>query len=87
MQYDDSYTDGGRITFSSILLLVIFVSAAALIVAAIIWRPWFGDSDSTAGLSAPAAEQVDDSEVALEDNAITAESNADEVEADPIVAQ
>lgn len=43
MQYDDSFRGEARITFSSILLLVIFVSAFALILAAAIWRPWFGD--------------------------------------------
>ena len=43
MNYGGSDRREGRISFSSIILLVIFVSAAALIVAAVIWRPWFGD--------------------------------------------
>jgi hypothetical protein len=43
VNYGGSYGGPSRIAFSSILLLVIFVSAAALIVAAIIWRPWFSD--------------------------------------------
>lgn len=47
MNYGGSYRREGRISFSSILLLVIFVSAAALIVAAIIWRPWFDDAIPT----------------------------------------
>jgi len=37
------YGGPARISYSSVILLVIFVSAAALIVAAVIWRPWFGD--------------------------------------------
>ncbi|MEO8457195.1 MAG: hypothetical protein ABI559_05225 [Chloroflexota bacterium] len=43
MNYGGSFKGEQRITISSILLLVIFVSAAALIVAAIIWRPWVKD--------------------------------------------
>ena len=47
MQYGESHREA-RITISSILLLVIFVSAAALIVVAAIWRPWSGNSSSAA---------------------------------------
>jgi hypothetical protein len=47
VNYGGSYRREGRITFSSILLLVIFVSAAALMVAAILWRPWFDDAAPT----------------------------------------
>lgn len=43
MQYDNSYRGEARLTLYSIFLLVIFVSAFALIVAAIVWRPWFDD--------------------------------------------
>lgn len=43
MYYDDSYRNQGRFSFFSLILLVIFVSAAALILAAIIWRPWVDD--------------------------------------------
>jgi hypothetical protein len=49
-----SYKREARITISSILLLMIFVSAAALIIAAAIWRPWSSDSSSTAQAQATA---------------------------------
>jgi hypothetical protein len=49
VNYGGSYKREGRISFSSILLLVIFVSAAALIVAAIIWRPWFTEDTPIVG--------------------------------------
>lgn len=43
MNYGGYPKRDGRISFSSILLLIIFVSAGALIVAAVLWRPWFDD--------------------------------------------
>ncbi len=46
MNHGAHYGGPARIGFSSVILLVIFVSAAALIIAAIIWRPWFGDDPS-----------------------------------------
>ena len=57
MNFDDSY-HGERFSLSSLLLLVIFVAAAGLIVAAVIWRPWFGD-DSTAVAQPTAQAQQD----------------------------
>jgi hypothetical protein len=45
VQYGESHREP-RITISSILLLVIFVSAAALIIVAAIWRPWSSDDTS-----------------------------------------
>jgi hypothetical protein len=48
-----SYNGEARISISSILLLVIFVSAAALIVVAAIWRPWFGDDSPAAQANQP----------------------------------
>jgi len=88
MHYDDSYSDNSRITISSILLLVIFVSAAALILAAVIWRPWFGDSDKASNIQAPAAEEVaDDAEVAAEGDVILDDTAGDETEAEPVAAQ
>lgn len=58
MYYDDSYSNRGRISFSSIALLIIFVSAFALILAAIIWRPWSGDDEKAATLAPVAADQA-----------------------------
>jgi hypothetical protein len=46
VNYGGSYSRDSRISFSSILLLVIFVSAAALIATAIIWRPWSSEETS-----------------------------------------
>jgi len=61
--YDDSYQNHGRLSFSSVILLVIFVSAAALILAAAIWRPWADDDKPVTGAAAeqfgpPAPEAV-----------------------------
>jgi hypothetical protein len=53
MDYDGSYKGEARISISSILLLVIFVSAAALIIVAAIWRPWFGDTSPGAQANQP----------------------------------
>lgn len=61
MNYGGSYKRDGRITFSSIILLVIFVSAAALIVAAIVWRPWFTDEAPVVGAQPTATAAVDTS--------------------------
>lgn len=54
MNHGAQYGGPARISFSSVILLVIFVSAAALIVAAVIWRPWFGD-DATVVQAQPTA--------------------------------
>ena len=54
MQYGESHREP-RITISSILLLVIFVSAAALIIVAAIWRPWISDSSPGAQANQPQA--------------------------------
>jgi hypothetical protein len=65
LNYGGSYGGEGRITLSSIILLVIFISAAALIVAAVIWRPWSGDeaplaeAQPTATLAADTVQQAD----------------------------
>ena len=55
MNYGGSYKGEARISISSILLLVIFVSAAALIIVAAIWRPWFGDDSPAAQANQPQA--------------------------------
>lgn len=54
MQYGQSHREP-RITISSILLLVIFVSAAALIIVAAIWRPWSGGNSPAAQSNQPQA--------------------------------
>jgi hypothetical protein len=56
MQYDDSPSPS-RISASSLILLVIFASAAALIVAAIVWRPWFDDGDPASTSAQPEATE------------------------------
>ena len=78
MYYDDSYRNS-RISLGSILLLIIFVSAAALIVTAIVWRPW---STSDTSVSPPVAAQQSDT---TGDNAAAADPNA--VPADPNAPQ
>ncbi len=55
MYYDDHYSGQGRISFSSVALLIIFVSAFALILTAIIWQPWADDDKAT--LAPVAADQ------------------------------
>ena len=40
MDYRRPYPNEPRITLTSVLLLAIFVSAAAFIVSAIVWQPW-----------------------------------------------
>ncbi|MEX1193445.1 MAG: hypothetical protein WD904_11310 [Dehalococcoidia bacterium] len=42
--YEQPGSDEARITVSSLLLLTIFVSAVAFIVAAAIWQPWDDDA-------------------------------------------
>lgn len=85
MYYDDSYRDGGRFSLSSIVLLVIFVSAAGLILAAIIWRPWSGDE--TKVTPPVAAEQADPNAQgdasAVDPNAAGSEAVAPEVVTGP----
>ena len=81
MQYDESYRDSGQVTFSSIVLLVIFVSAAALILAAVIWRPWFDDDDST--VQAPSAAEQAPGEVAAEGQSVDGEALPVEAVAGP----
>ncbi len=43
MDYRHLYAREPRITLASVLLLAIFVSAAAFIVSAIVWQPWNAD--------------------------------------------
>ncbi|MCH7809091.1 MAG: hypothetical protein IH863_00750 [Chloroflexi bacterium] len=43
MDYRHLYPREPRITLTSILLLAVFVSAAAFIVSAIVWQPWNAD--------------------------------------------
>ena len=57
MYYEEPQQRVTRITFSSILLLIIFISAFALILAAVIWRPWFDDDDEPL-VQNPAEAQV-----------------------------
>ncbi len=42
MEYRHLYAREPRITVPSLLLLAIFVLAAAFIVSAIVWQPWSG---------------------------------------------
>jgi hypothetical protein len=73
--YHSHYRQGGRISVYSVTLLFIFLSAAAVVLAAIVWRPWF-DESSAATLPAPqpAAGFAD---FELEAPAEDAESDAD----------
>lgn len=40
MDYRHLYPSEPRITLTSVVLLAIFISAAAFIVSAIVWQPW-----------------------------------------------
>jgi hypothetical protein len=73
VQYGPSHREP-RITISSILLLVIFVSAAALIIVAAIWRPWFGDDSSADQANQPQATATADTIVQAP--AVTPDPNA-----------
>ncbi len=55
MEYRHLYARQPRITLPSILLLAVFVAAAAFIVSAIVWQPW-DTGDATA--VAPATENA-----------------------------
>ncbi len=46
MDYRHLQPNESRITLTSVLLLAIFVSAAAFIVSAIVWQPWSADDVS-----------------------------------------
>ncbi len=46
MDYRHLYASESRITLTSVLLLAIFISAAAFIVSAIVWQPWNADDVS-----------------------------------------
>ena len=46
MDYRHLYPSESRITLTSVLLLAIFISAAAFIVSAIVWQPWNADEVS-----------------------------------------
>lgn len=59
MHYDEPYTNQARLTLSSVVLLVIFVGAFALILAAAIWRPWVDDDDGASAANAPADVPAD----------------------------
>jgi hypothetical protein len=59
VQYGEPHREP-RIAISSILLLVIFVSAAALIIVAAIWRPWIGDDSPAAQANPPQASAAAD---------------------------
>ena len=55
------YSDGARLTPGSVILLFIFVAAAAFLVTAVLWRPWFGDGPAPVAapaIEAPAGELV-----------------------------
>jgi hypothetical protein len=73
VQYGESHREP-RITISSILLLVIFVSAAALIIVAAIWRPWFGDDSPAVQANQPQATATADTIVQAP--AVTPDPNA-----------
>ncbi len=55
MEYRHAYAREPRITLTSVLLLAIFVAAAAFIVSAIVWQPW-NTGDATA--IAPSTENT-----------------------------
>ncbi len=55
IDYRHPYTSQPRITLASVLLLAVFVSAAAFIVSAIVWQPW---STGDATIIAPATENT-----------------------------
>lgn len=65
MYYDDASSGGARIGLSSVLLLIIFVAAAGVILAAVIWRPWFNE-DTPRVSNSPAEGQVSADEGAVE---------------------
>jgi hypothetical protein len=46
MDYRHLQPSESRITLTSVLLLAIFISAAAFIVSAIVWQPWNADEVS-----------------------------------------
>ncbi len=55
MDYRHVYAREPRITLASVLLLAIFISAAAFIVSAIVWQPWNADDDA---IIAPSIENA-----------------------------
>lgn len=84
MYYDDANSGGARIGLSSVLLLIIFVAAAGLILAAAIYRPWSDDDEPV--VSNPVAEgQVDANAVAEgvipDDGTLPGDAAAPEAEA------
>ncbi len=54
MDYRHLYPSESRLTLTSVLLLAIFVSAAAFIVSAIVWQPW--NVDEQVSIIAPLTE-------------------------------
>ncbi len=68
MDYRRPYASQPRITLASVLLLAVFVSAAAFIVSAIVWQPWNAD-DAT--VIAPAS-----------DNTVIVEPASDDLDSD-----
>ncbi len=66
MDYRHLYARESRLTLTSVLLLAIFVSAAAFIVSAIVWQPWNVDdvtiiapSTGNAVIVEPAPDNLD----------------------------
>jgi len=66
MEYRHQYAREQRITLASVLLLAVFVSAAAFIVSAIVWQPWnAGDatviapSNENAVIEEPVSDDLD----------------------------
>jgi hypothetical protein len=50
--YEQSSDRDPRLTISSVLLLAIFISAFAFIVAAAVWQPWNDDGGAARGVPA-----------------------------------
>jgi hypothetical protein len=80
MYYDDRYSNQGRLSFSSVALLIIFVSAFALILTAIIWRPWADDEPALAPVAADQQGPPAPGDVAAADpNAVAPDAAAEVV--------
>jgi hypothetical protein len=77
MYYEEPQARVARITFSSILLLIIFISAFALILAAVIWRPWFEEDESPVVQAPSADEQVPAEAEAAPDGAAAGDAPAE----------
>ncbi|HEY5640689.1 MAG TPA: hypothetical protein VIW01_11635 [Dehalococcoidia bacterium] len=74
MEYRHLYAREPRITVPSLLLLAVFVLAAAFIVSAIVWQPWTAGNPSVA---APVSEDTVTDEAAPGDLDVLIQPAAD----------